>query len=94
MKGMTSKDHTTVFTFLVTSRLTKMLGEVKGAEVLAEVLQKLGKNTVDTPDELRRVADELISRGGLVGSDATGQSLMKPTRPLKLWISSGLSAVE
>ena len=67
MNGMTSKDHKTVFTFLVTSRLTKMLGEVKGAEVLAEVLQKLGKNTVGTPDELRRVADELISRGGLIG---------------------------
>ena len=67
MNGMTSKDHKTVFTFLVTSRLTKMLGEVKGAEVLAEVLQKLGKITVGTPDELRRVADELISRGGLIG---------------------------
>ena len=67
MNGTTSKDHKTVFTFLVTSRLTKMLGEVKGAEVLAEVLQKLGKITVGTPDELRRVADELISRGGLIG---------------------------
>ncbi len=74
MNGTTSKDHKTVFTFLVTSRLTKMLGEVKGAEVLAEVLQKLGKNTVGTPDELRRVADELIFRGGLIGM--IGQALL------------------
>lgn len=74
MNGTTSKDHKTVFTFLVTSRLTKMLGEVKGAEVLAEVLQKLGKNTVGTPDELRRVADELILRGGLIGM--IGQALL------------------
>ncbi len=74
MSTMTSKGNETLFTDLVVARLKKMLGDAKGPEVLAEILGKLGKNTIETPDELKRVADELIARGGL--TKMIGHSLM------------------
>ena len=74
----------TVFMDLVVSKLKKMLGDVKGPEVLAEILGTLGKDKIETPDDLKRVADELIARGGLtrlIGYSLRTEALLRGARP-------------
>jgi hypothetical protein len=69
-----------VLTDLVTTRLKKMLGETRGTEVLTEVFTKLGLRKVETPDELKRIATELISRGGLtkmIGHSVMTEALLR-----------------
>ena len=81
---MNSAGSQGLFTDLVATRLKKMLGEEKGTEVLTELFLKLGKNNVETPDELKRVADELIARGGLtkmIGHSLMTEALLRGARP-------------
>ncbi len=73
-----------MLTEIVTVKLKKMLGDVKGSEVLADVLSKLGKRKVETPDELKRIATELISRGGLtkmIGHSLMTEALLRGASP-------------
>lgn len=80
---MTSKGPETLFTDLVVLKLNKMLGEVKGTQVLAEVLGKLGKDRVETTDDLKCVAHELIARGGLtrmIGHALMTEALLRGAR--------------
>ncbi len=74
---------TTVLNDILVTKLKKMLGETKGTEVIGEVLTKLGKRQVDTPDELKKVADDLISRGGLtkmIGHSIMTEALLRGAR--------------
>lgn len=63
-----------LLTEIVVSKLEKMLGEAKAAKLIDELFSKLGKQKVQTPDELKRVAADLIGRGGL--TKLIGQSIM------------------
>ncbi len=81
---MTRSGSETVFTRIVVSKLKRMLGEAKAAEVSAELFAKLGKDKVETAEELKRVADELISRGGLtkmIGHSLMTEALLRGARP-------------
>ena len=68
---------------ILVTKLKKMLGDARGMEVAGEVLGKLGKRQVDTPDELKKVADELIGRGGLtkrIGHSIMTEALLRGAR--------------
>jgi uncharacterized protein YpuA (DUF1002 family) len=74
---------TTSLNDILVTKLKKMLGETKATELVDEVLTKLGKRQVDTPDELKKVADELISRGGLtkmIGHSIMTEALLRGAR--------------
>lgn len=78
-----SPSRETLLHGILVSKLKKMLGEARGMEVVGEVLGKLGKRQVDTPDELKRVADDLISRGGLtrmIGYSIMTEALLRGAR--------------
>lgn len=68
---------------LLVTKLKKMLGEARGMAVVGEVLAKLGKRQIETPDELKKAADELISRGGLtkmIGHSIMTEALLRGAR--------------
>ena len=68
---------------LLVTKLKKMLGDARGTQVVGEVIGKLGKRQVDTPDDLKKVADELISRGGLtkmIGHSIMTEALLRGAR--------------
>lgn len=65
------------------TKLKKMLGDARAQEVMGEVLARLGKRQVETPDELKKAADELISRGGLtrmIGHSIMTEALLRGAR--------------
>ncbi|MFT3706089.1 MAG: hypothetical protein QM817_00345 [Archangium sp.] len=51
---------------VATTKLVKMLGETKGRELVARTLQAAGLKDIFTADDLRKFADELITKEGLV----------------------------
>jgi hypothetical protein len=61
-------------TELVSTKLCKMLGEARGHETVRALLGVLGKPEIQTPDDMKFVATELIGRGGLV--KMIGHSIM------------------
>ncbi|MBS2030591.1 MAG: hypothetical protein JST54_21995 [Deltaproteobacteria bacterium] len=56
------------------TKLSKMLGEPKGAETFRGALAGLGLARIETPDHLKQLANHLIGLGGL--SKMIGHSLM------------------
>jgi hypothetical protein len=68
---------------ILVTKLKKMLGDARGVEVVSELMNKLGKRQVETPDELKKVADDLISRGGLtkmIGHSIMTEALLRGAR--------------
>jgi hypothetical protein len=64
----------TVFTQILLTKLTKMFGEEQGNKLATELTQKMEKGQVQTPDQLKEVAEALVARGGL--SKMIGHSIM------------------
>lgn len=84
MASAATEPRDAVLTDIVTAKLKKMLGEAKGAELITDVFSKIGKRKVETPDELKRIAVELISRGGLVkmiGHSIMTEALLRGASP-------------
>jgi hypothetical protein len=64
----------TMLTQIVVAKLTKMLGEAQAQQLADEVLRKLGTSQLQNADQMKQLADELISRGGL--TRMIGHSIM------------------
>jgi hypothetical protein len=62
---MSANQPDTLLTQLVLAKLTKMLGEVQARALADEIFHKVGAPQLQTPDQMKQVANELIARGGL-----------------------------
>lgn len=62
---MRSLVPTVSLTELASSRLAKVLGEAQAQTLCREAMQNVGAEAIDTPDDLKRVAEDLIARGGV-----------------------------
>jgi hypothetical protein len=71
---MTLAATDTVFTQIVLLKLTKMFGENQGRQLTRELTEKMDKHQVNTADQLKEVAEALVSRGGL--SMMVGHSIL------------------
>jgi hypothetical protein len=60
-------------TQLVSDKLRKVLGETKGDDLVRQLLVKLGRDQLRSPDDLKQMATELMDQGGV--TQMIGRSL-------------------
>jgi hypothetical protein len=68
---------------VASSKLCRMLGEQKGRELVAHTLAAAGLTDLSTADDLRRFADELCNKEGLVkmiGHSLRTEALLRGAR--------------
>jgi hypothetical protein len=59
---------------IVSAKLCKMLGDTRGNAMVRDLLAKLGKQDIRSPEDLKQVASALIDQGGL--TRMIGHSIM------------------
>jgi hypothetical protein len=72
--------HSVSLTELASTKLAKVFGESKARELCLEAMQNVGAEAIDTPDALKRVAEDLIARGGavtLIGHSLRMEALLR-----------------